>query len=392
MKKLLFLMTVMIVILGFTASAFAQPIACTTCKGVVRNVPCPAAVVPQGGAAACYGFDYDINTGLLPLPYAADGYCGLEFAPVGGMVGFPSEINSKAVLHICDCLPDPNVFAAGLDVGVQMEILVDGLPGENGAYWSNGAISPVQPAIILVDTEATNPALCNLATHGASAAQNGNFGAITYYDALGTVILPVALPTDTACVVAVGSRAVELSAENVGAFVLNAIAPLPAEWWWIDIPPIRIDPGVVASGSVISVRIILVDNVGASICSGCVLCECTIPIAQVSCGAAAGVPRTFPYFTSLAAGAWWNGIAVDNMTGIDITVTLNAFVQDGTTDTATVNVPGRGMFVDLLENISWAGTGTPGLPLYIVASPSAGAIDGFAMIANGAESMGYLPR
>jgi len=112
----------------------------------------------------------------------------------------------------------------------------------------------------------------------------------------------------------------------------------------------------------------------------------------VCCGAAAVAPRLFPYFTSLAAGAWWNGMALINNSATANSVTLTAYVQDGTTDTATISVPAFGTVVDLVSNIAWAGTGTPGLPLFIVAAPSGPGLDGFAMIANGAESMGYLPR
>ena len=50
------------------------------------------------------------------------------------------------------------------------------------------------------------------------------------------------------------------------------------------------------------------------------------------------------------------------------------------------------MFVDLLENISWSGTGLGDTQCYISVTTDF-VCDGFAMMANDAhEAMGYLPR
>lgn len=367
MKKLLFLFTVMAALVGFTASAFAQP--CYNCKGTLRNVDCTGVV--QGGA--CAEFDYD--TPLIPA--SGSGFC----------TGPGSLDNYRALFDICACA-DPAYFStAGNVIGVRMTILVDGVAGQLGAYWSDDSTLlpvPVGAPIGLDVTSATKAAACGLPAYGQT------FGTGTYYATSDSG--PTSNPLQTlACTVPAANQTTVYSTYNmVASGYIVAGGGFEQSWWWMDIPPIRIDPAVLNSGELVSVRIELIEQFG--ICPTCALCECVIPVAQVCCGAAAVAPRLFPYFTSLTASAWWNGIALVNTGSTANSVTLTAYVQDGTTDTVTVSVPANGMFVDLVSNITWAGTGTGGLPLYIIAAPSTPGLDGFAMIANGAESMGYLPR
>lgn len=361
MKKLLVLLTLMVGVLGFSAGAFAG---CDSCKGALRNVDCTGAA--QGGV--CTEFDYD--TPLLPA--SGSGFCTLP-GPLD---------NYKAIFDICQCA-DPAYFStAGNTVGVRMTILVDGLEGELGAYWSDDTV--VAPIAIGLDvTGTTKLAACALGAYGQS------FGPGAYY--LSDETTPATPLTTGACTVPAGNQTTVYSTYNIPLSGYTvAGGAFEQSWWWMDIPPIRIDPAVLNSAELVSVKIEFIEQFG--ICATCALCECVIPVAQVCCGAPAAAPRTFPYFTSLTAGSWWNGIALVNTAATANSVTLTAFVQDGTTDTFTVSVPANSMFVDLLENITWAGTGTGGLPLYIVATPTIAGLDGFAMIANGAESMGYLPR
>ena len=360
MKKLLFLFTVMAVLVGFTASAFAQP--CFNCKGTLRNVPCVGAV--QG--STCLEFDYD--TPLIPA--SGSGFCTLP-----GLLD-----NYRALFDICLC-PDITDFTTlGNIIGIRMTILVDGAEGALGAYWSDDA--GIVPAPIDLDVMNTTKALAC-----ADLAYTNTIAPGVYYAPDG--VAPLAPLTTGACTVPAANQTTVYSTYNIPGGGYTVIGG-EGNWWWIDIPPIRIDPAVLNSGELVSVKMEFIEQFG--ICPTCALCECVIPVAQVCCGAAAVAPRVFPYFTSLTAGAWWNGIALVNTSATANSVVLTAFVQDGTTDTVTINVPANGMFVDVLENITWTGTGTGGLPLYIVASPAGPGLDGFAMIANGAESMGYLPR
>jgi hypothetical protein len=361
MKKLLVVLTLMVVVLVFSAGAFAQ--VCTNCKGTLRNVPCPVAAAQA--VAACGEFDYDLNTAL-------DGYCT-----------FSGLNNYRAIFHICDC-PDPTAFIAGLVLDVRMTILVNGVAGAHGAYWSGIAATP---ANINFDTAATAALACAIAAHaGPPSAFLG-----TLYFLSDGVTASVPLAT-AACPVPAANQATVMLADNAGVGGYT-VTGAEGSYWWIDIPQIRIDPAVIASGAIVSVRIELIDHAAAGICPTCSICECTIEVARACCAAAAPAGNLrFPYFTSLTAGTWWNGISIINPTAAAGTATLTAFVQDGTMDTAVVAVPAQGVFVDLLSNITWAGTGTGGLPCYIAVLTDYAGPDGFAMIANGSESMGYLPR
>lgn len=363
MKKLFVLLTVVMTALVFSTGAFADP--CSTCKCPLRNVACPT-----GGqvAATCWEFDYD---GL-----AAAGWCPLT------VLGAPN--NCKAILSVCDCLPDPAAFVQSLDVGIRMTILVDGVAGENGAYFSAGA-----PANIQVDLESSWATACALTMHGDPAATaSGSFGAHTYYLANGTAAGPLA--ADPTCSVGATARAVMLeSIAPVPGFIIPAVPPSSADYWWIDIPPMRIDPAVIASDSIIQVKIELLDNSGVSLCGGCTLCECTIDIAQACCGAAAATTNlVFPYFASNAS--FWRGIALVNPGVTSGTVNLTLHNVNGTTATAAVTVPAGGMFVDSLDNITFTGAADPAARSFITATANYAAAEGFAMMGDGNESMGYI--
>ena len=362
MKKLLVLLTLMVGVLVFSADAFAG---CYSCKGALRNVDCTGAV--QGGVCAEFDYDTPLNSG--------GGFC----IPSG-----PLD-NYRALFDLCQCTASlPYFTTPGNIVGVRMTILVDGAEGALGAYWSDDLL--VVPAPIGLDiTNATKVLAC------ADLAYTNPILAGAYYEPDG--VTPSTPLTTGVCTVPAANQTTVYSTYNLAGGGYTIIGPgTEQNWWWMDIPPIRIDPAVLNSAELVSVKIEFIEQFG--ICATCALCECVIPVAQVCCGAPAAAPRTFPYFTSLTAGSWWNGIALVNTAATANSVTLTAFVQDGTTDTFTVSVPANSMFVDLLENITWAGTGTGGLPLYIVATPTIAGLDGFAMIADQVtgESMGYLPR
>ena len=89
-----------------------------------------------------------------------------------------------------------------------------------------------------------------------------------------------------------------------------------------------------------------------------------------------------------------HGIAIINTSLLPGTATLTAHEKDGSTGTFSVAVPAQGMYVNLLESITWVGTGLGGTQCYITVSSDFAGMDGFGMIANEntGESMGYLPR
>jgi len=373
MKKLLVLLTLMVAIFGFTAGAFCalgDPI-CNSCKGALRNVPCPAAV-GQAGACAIKGFDYD--DAVANAAAGTTGYCNV----LGGLE------NYRAIFNICNCA-NAAVFIPGKSVAVRMEILVNGLTGERGAYFSGTAV----PATMDFDTFANSTAACaGVLPHAKT------FGAPSFWRGDGTTaVLPAALGVDTVCAIAAASRATILTTPASVYTVLAADGPS----WWIDIPPVRIDPTVLKNGELISIKVSLYDpTLPLPICPSCIqtICDCTIDIAQVCCTAVAPTSMlNFPYFTSLTTGDFWNGIAIANSSAAAGTCALTAHLKTGVIGTATVAVPAGGMFVDLLENITWAGAGLGGVPCYISAVCSWGGLTpafGFAMMANKThDSMGY---
>ena len=366
MKKIFTLALVVATALVFTTGAFADP--CSNCKCPLRNVPCP--VTTQAAPAVCNEFDFDLNN-------AADGYCTFSVAN-----------NCKAILHVCDCLPDPTAFVQSLDVGIRMTLLVDGVAGDHGAYWSAGAaaLGPIQ-----VDLAANWAAACALTFHGSPAATAfGTFGAPPlFYDATNALIAPGALVDNPTCTVPAASRAVVLECALAPGYIVPAVVPPGAgDYWWIDIPPVRIDPALIASGSVVSVKIELLDNSGASLCGGCTLCECIIPIAQVCCAAAAPATNlTFPYFAANAS--YWRGLSVCNLGATAGTATLTLHDPDGDTATASLSVPAGGLATASVDSLSWVGAADVNGRSYIQAVCDFAAL-GFAMMGNGSEAMGYI--
>ncbi|MBN2437446.1 MAG: hypothetical protein JXL20_02480 [Deltaproteobacteria bacterium] len=360
------MLTLTVMVFGFTAGASAQ--VCSTCKGALRTVDCPAAV-GQGGACAINGFDYDDNIGNL---VATHGYCNA----IGGLEKY------KAIFAICNCA-NAAAFVSGQPIAVRMEILVNGLTGERGAYWSGTGV----PAIMAWDDFATQPAAC------AGLAQTRSFGAPSFWRGDGvTAVLPGALGVDPTCAVGAGARSTIITTPAS----VDVVAPGDGAYWWIDVPPVRIDPTVLKNNEIVSVKISIYDpTLPLPICPSCItcICECTIDIAQVCCAGPAPVTTnlTFNYFTSLATGDYWNGISISNPTGVAGSCVLTARqLGAAAACTATVAVPANSMFVDLLENITWTGT-VNGAPCYLMAACDYGGGFGFAMMSNGnSDSMGYL--
>lgn len=358
MKKLLVLVTIMVAVFGFSAGAFSQTV-CEQCKCTLRNVDCPSAV-GQGGVCAVTEFDYDSGLGA--------GFCGGATGP-----------NCRLIFEVCNCALAANFIPGYGPVGVKMTILVNGNAGANGAYWSGGAI----PVAITGQAETTYANACALAGSGLAL----NFGAPSYWLSDGsTASAPLA---GAACTVPAANRATILTTP-VGQVVLAGMGP----YWRIDVPPMRIDPAVIPAGAVISVRVDLyLTAAPVPICPTCVgcICSCTINVATACCSAAAATTTlTFNYFTRLNAGDYWNGLSISNPTATAGTCALTARQQNGTAATANITVPANGMFVDLLENMTWTGTVT-GTPAWIRAVCTYGGAFGFAMMSNAnADSMGYL--
>lgn len=252
---------------------------------------------------------------------------------------------------------------------LRMEILVNGLTGEHGVYWSN-----------------TAPVFGHYATSTDACAGLGTaaFAGQSYLRGDGsTTAVPVAPVVANCSGVAAGAKAVRIDTTATNLFALND------SFLYVNFPEFNYNLSEVQSGDVVSVRV----TVSKSTCG--VVGTFTIPIGTFGCPVSASSGKLlFTYFTDLTAGDFWNGIAIINNTSAGGTASLTAYQKDGAVGTATVSVPAKGMYVNLLESITWSGSGLGGQQCYITVTTDYGSPDGFGMIAKETtgESMGYLPR
>jgi hypothetical protein len=354
MKKLLVLLIVALAFFGFSASASAQLLdVCSACKS------CPVTQISCGEQSSC-----------------------IPFKPC-----------DKYVFSICNCLTAATSFVSGHRIGVRMTILVNGVPGQNGAYWADP-----NSANVPFSMYGTTAAAC------AGTTFNRTFGPGQFYKtaANGTAITTLPLPVPIAgstCKVDPANQATMIVTNPENGYTITDTDELnKLSRWWINIPDIRIDKTVITTASTISIKIETLDQNTGGICADCVAtCECTIVVATV-CAVSQDNKCTFPYFTSASAAttsnSWWNAIVLTNTSSSAGTVTLNVYQIDGATATFTTpSIPAHSQFVSPLENISFTGTGLGGQAIYIQATSTFAGLDGYAFMADAhGNSMGYLCR
>jgi hypothetical protein len=328
----------------------AQTFDLVTCKGATcGNIPLG---VP-GQTGTCVAFNYE-TIGGTGLPY-----CSNHTANTGFLPKFVLQTSQPFDLV-------PYVVTA--------EILVNGVAGERGVYWSN-----------IVPAYATSPTtLCGVGVAG------GTFAGQTYLRGDGvTAAVPVAPITGNCAGVAAAAKAVKITTTSGALFVAGDL------FFELNLPSFNYNLAEVNAGDVVSVRVTLTKGtcgtVSKDLCIGTFITSCPL--------FGAGAVRLCPYVTSLAAGdTYWDGIAVVNTGAVAGTVDLKAFKNDGTTSTFTTpSIAAGGMYVKLLSGIPWVGTTPVGVPAYITlqaaATIPAGSLDAFVMMADGANnSMGYLCR
>lgn len=255
MKMISVLLAILLQILGFSASAFSTSGICTGCAGgkTLRTVPCVA------GSSGCNAFDYDLNALNHDGSELEDGYCGT-----------PSTGNYRAIAKIYECQFPELKFFPGKIISIRMTILVNGSGGDHGAYWSGPAITSPGIAFEAFDSES---AACE-----ADTAQGRSFGVPIYY--LSNMTEATALTEDPECIVPAANKATILDAP--GYTIDQSMFDNQLKYWWIDIPPVRIDPNIIARGDVISIKIeILYEYEGSMV--EWPLCDGEIDIAVVGC-------------------------------------------------------------------------------------------------------------
>jgi hypothetical protein len=270
-----------------------------------------------------------------------------------------------------------------LDYTVRMEILVNGESGYYGVAWTNEAVTG--------DGYTTVAAACGDDPTYVIGAQ-ANY---TYYDEDGGTILATSVeaPNDGDCDVSNTAEAIilETDTSDIGLASGDDVIQL-------DIPAMNYDLATIAAGDVVTVRVSLVDPPCKQIWQGDII------VGTFGDCVTAAVPTDliFPYFTAMEASeAWWDGIAIVNVSGSDGTADITVYEQDG--DIGTLNdvaVSAHSMYVDLLSNILGSmtadagNTGTLGdSRCYIVVDCTFNA-DGFAMMGEFTygNAQGYLPR
>jgi hypothetical protein len=252
------------------------------------------------------------------------------------------------------------------DYTVTMEILVNGVAGEHGVYWSNMALG-----------------FGHYAT-SAAACLGGQLGSLspTYKNGAGSTVSAAAPITDACAGVAAGQKAVKLTTAAA------TIVAYGDQFIYFDLPPFNYNLTEVNAGDVVSVKVTL----SKATCGA--LPPLTICIGTFGCSLApSSGSLLFPYFTNLKADYFWNGIAVINTGSTAGTAIFKAYEKDGSVGTFTTPVAANSMYVNLLENMPWVGTGLGGAQCYITVTTDFAA-DGFGMISKDetGESMGYLPR
>lgn len=247
-----------------------------------------------------------------------------------------------------------------------------------GVYWSNAGFGWVQSATLT--TAGTGACFAGPAALG---------GVYTYLRADGaTAAAPIApiVPAVGSC-----SALTTAGAASKASFVeTDLTVPMAIlagqSYLYLDMPAFNYDLAEIAAGDVVKIKIWLLEEK----CNSIELQPKTIGTFGCDPASVSGT-CLFPYFTSLQGGDYWNGIAIINPSAVAGTVTLTAYQRDGSVATFTTpSIPARGLYVNLLENITWAGA-VSGESLYISVASGNFKPEGFAMMANGAhDSMGYV--
>ncbi len=311
----------------------------------IPNLTAPLAEAGDQAAAATCDKEYETGTGLCTPNYAA------------GKRG-----------HLAIDLGAP--LAGGLYT-IEMEILVDGVSGDHGAYFA-----AAEQGIQLADK--VNPTLTNPFGPTGTYKNKGYFNGETKVS--GT-------PTG-GCT----REDKEKITKFRGTVDLKAADVAGKKYLRFNVPTIAV-PGLTAT-DVVSVRVALRKGACKTLFEG----TRELFTMVKACSEAAGTGALFfPYFAG-TVGNFWNGLALVNPGSEEVNATLEIVEEKGNTGKLTLTVPAKGIVVKLVENLSkepgfQAGgnnTGEMGeARSYINVKTTGGNLKGFAMMSNGGDSMGY---
>lgn len=166
-----------------------------------------------------------------------------------------------------------------------------------------------------------------------------------------------------------------------------------------DLPTFVYDNGVVKANTQVQVKItIQIFERDCPVCAGTWedICSCTKVVGTFveSCGVAASTEKCFPYVagTNNDEKPWWTGVAISNMSDEAQTYTV-AVTIEGKTATFEQPVAANSVETFTLEGVKdKLGDLDITQNGYIQVSCENGHFDGFAMVGDQTQAMGYLPR
>jgi len=264
---------------------------------------------------------------------------------------------------MCQCLvseggPWANLIA-GNTVDVSMEILVNGVAGDNGVYWAEY----IDTNLIAMETYVSSTAAC-ADTTGLNSRFIGDW---TFYDADDVVV--TTLETGGNCAVAAANRAVKFvatpgqTADKHGYVITTTDVTNKLDTWIVDIPAMRADSAVTSRGDVISVRVCFTkgDEETGGVCGSCEGCCCVVEIGTLCCDAEADSCCVYhPYVVAEDPyGNWGTGLVVTNVGGLvapaDMEATLTLTDAVGVSVTATLDDFDGTVLMTPLDSLSWSG-------------------------------------
>jgi hypothetical protein len=175
---------------------------------------------------------------------------------------------------------------------------------------------------------------------------------------------------------------------------------LNASNWVIDIPAMRADISEVEAGWDVYVKVCLYETGegGDGICADCESCCFLINVGTLCCpeeqAKAYQETLVFPYLGK-TDGAWWNGMAVTNLSDNAGTADVTLY-ENGDVFTGTIDVPANGTTVVDVADLTLTTAGGDGVMgnerAYAKVVTKGFAASGFAMMAkeDNGVSMGYL--
>ncbi|MBC2714675.1 MAG: hypothetical protein HF978_05130 [Desulfobacteraceae bacterium] len=374
MKKAMTLLMALTMVFGFAAIAAAD---CFNCAGTAGNI----ARGCETGQDDCYPFDFE---GRVDAP---NSYCDTYKVD-----------QNRAVFKICDCITDGDfeTVVAGDTIDISMEILVNGESGDNGVYWAEyvGTVDGYEHSCgVEMETYEDQEDACDDTDY--DDCFEGNYEYLLADGSVGCVY------SGDDCILDDEERVVKFELENRNephGYVVTTADEIDGNASWaIDIPWMRVDPSRVVAGDKVWVRIcLLLDCSG--ICSDDVVCCCDVYIGELCCSfdSAEYAGLIYPYFPPANSAAFnLLGMTITNLAALEGSATITMYEDDGDVGTLDVTIPGNGIYLTTIADLTAAmtSTGTLGDAKSYLTVTADFPATGFAMIADTIDgaSMGYLP-